>query len=348
MGILYLKHGQQQTGKAAVRHRHAQNCYLMASRHLEHEEWEEARHLLARALELHDGHLPTLRALANLEFTLGNLPQAHEYLDRLLEQRAPEDSETLFLLGNIELSDGNIAAALKAYTRADELGDPSPELTFNIGLSHLLLGHGQQAAEVFTRLVEEQPANGRSWDALGCALRLEKQYQEAMHAFLQALQADPDLNDSRDHMAQMLLEMANPRQARQVLETALAIEPDRASSRHLLGLAYATLQDYPRAIACWEELIASDGALPETYHLLANAYMQNQDRPHAVKALQRLLEINPFHLSGQLQLALLLFEEGKVERGWVHLEKARTIDPQNLTVIQLLNAAETMHPRRDG
>jgi tetratricopeptide (TPR) repeat protein len=348
MGHLHLKHVRQGDRNTGHRLRHAQNCYLLACGHLENNNAEAACELLHRALSYHPEHNAVLRSLINLEFTAGNIPQARAYLDRLLALPEPVHAETLFVQGNIELSEGDLTGALASYCRAEALDGSTPDLEFNKGLAHLMLGHGEDAVAIFTRLVEEQPAHARAWDALGCALRLDKHYDKATHAFLQAVEAEPELNDARDHMAQMLLEMGDPHRARQVLEAALTIEPARASSRHLLGLAYATEQDFASAVACWEILIAQDGALPETYHLLSNAYLHLDDRRSAMAALQTLVNMHPHHFSGHLQLALLLLEHGEFEQGWHHLEQARAIDPRNPAVIQLVSAANAMRPLLDS
>jgi len=348
MATFHLKHAGQTGRNAAARLRHAQNCYLLACGHIEDGKWEAARELLLRALSYQPEHIEALRALANLEFTVGEIPRARVYLDRLLALPTPVDAETFFVQGNIELSEGNLTVALASYCRAEELDGSTPELDFNKGLAHLMLTHSTEAKEIFSRLVEEQPTNARAWDALGCALRLDRQYNEASRAFLQALQVDPVLNDARDHMAQMLLEMGNPHQALLVLDSALSIEPERPSSRHLQGLAHATAQDFPRAIACWEDLISGGGALPETYHLLANAYLQTGDRARAMTTLRTLVTLNPGHLPGHLQLALLLLEHGEFEQGWHHLEQARAIDPQNPAVMQLVSAAGLLRAQRES
>jgi len=348
MGTLHLKLARQDNRQAAAGRRHAQNWYLLACGHLENNEPDEARVLFCRALSYYPEHGDALSSLVNLEFTTGNIPQARAYLERLLALPEPVDAAILFLQGNIELSEGNLTDALSSYRQAEALEGGTPELAFNKGLAHLMLGHGEEATAIFIRLVEEQPEHSRAWDALGCALRLDKRYDEAECAFLRAVGVEPSLNDARDHLAQMLLEMGDPSRARLVLDAALSIEPDRASSRHLLGLAYATAQDFPRAIACWEELVARGGTLPETYHLLSNAYLQLNDRRNAMTALQTLVTHYPDHLSGHLQLALLLLEHGELEQGWQHLEQARAIDPQNPAVMQLVSAAKLLRARRDA
>jgi len=346
MGFHFVSKREPVPTSGTTASRHAKNYCLLASRHIDLEEWREARTLLQRALALSPEYREALRMAANIEFTTGNTTDARIYLNRILTQPEPADADTLFLLGNLELGEGNLVEALAAYEQAFTLGEGTPELEFNTGLAHLMLGHSRQAIEVFSRLIDEMPTNGRAWDALGCAQRLEKRYEEATHAFLQSLQVEPLQNDPRDHLAQMLLEMGNPEQARAVLETALSIEADRATSRHLLGLAFATLQDFPRAIECWEAVLLQGPAPAETYHLLANAHLHVHDHWKAMQVLNALVRLYPDHLPGHLQLALLLLEQGELEDGWRHLEEARAIDPQNPTVMQLVSAATAMRRQR--
>ena len=161
------------------------------------------------------------------------------------------------------------------------------------------------------------------------------------------MQHDNGFNDTRDHLAQMLLEMGNPGEAQQVLDAALAIAPERVSSRHLLGLAFAAQQEFARAIACWELLIDREDTPPETFHLLANAYLQINERSRALQVLQLLVTDYPHFIEGQLQLALLLLENGEFTQGWRHLDLARALDPHNPAVQQLLDTANAMRESRE-
>lgn len=302
--------------------------------------WDEARVLLQRALALDPGMVPALRTLANLELSLDHLAVARQYAEHAASTDET-DPENFVLLGNIALAEHDAQAALQFFRRAEILGDHSLELRFNSGLAYLFLGQAETAREMFTRIVDEQPTHQQAWDALGCALRVLKDYQSAVTAFLQALQIDPHMNDARDHLAQLLLETGNARRARQVLESALALEPQRATTRHLLGMAYSTMQQFLEAISCWQALVMEELATAETYHMLANAYMHLGERPRAQQILRELTERYPDHLAGLLQLALLLLEHGEHHEGLALLEKVRAQDPQNPALRHALAAAET-------
>lgn len=303
---------------------------------------DEARTLLLRAVQ-YDPQFPlALRALAGVEFSLGNPAEARQLLERVLAL-VPPDVETYFLQGNLAMNDGDTVGALAAYRIAETLGGESPELLFNMGLAHLFSGDGLQAAASFTQLVEMVPDHARAWDALGCAQRLQRNRPAALEAFNRALALDPSLNDTRDHLAQLLLESGNAPGAQQVMVTALEIDPERASSQHLLGMAYASQQQFHEAAACWETLVRMTSPVAaETYHLLANAYLHLHAKPQAVDTLITLVTHYPDHLPGHLQLGLLLLERGEGEEGWRHLELARALDPRNPTVAHAFTAARAM------
>ena len=123
-----------------ARARYAQNYYLLALPHIDSSDLEAARPLLRKALDADPDHQLALRAVASLEFSQGNLRQARVHLDRLLSVCTPEDADTLFLRGNIELSEGQFLAALDSYRQVEADGDATHELEFNKGLAHLMLG----------------------------------------------------------------------------------------------------------------------------------------------------------------------------------------------------------------
>lgn len=331
-----------------TRRRHAHNFYVLGRQRAEDGAWDEARALLLRALSFDADCAPALRAIAGVEFTSENFALAKQYLERAL-LFDPGDPEALQLRGNMALTEGNPRGALDAYQQVEASAGSSADLTFNIGLAHLLLGNGEEAVASFAKLLTEDSENPRIWDALGCAQRLVKNHSAALQAFLRALEIDPKLNDARDHLAELLLETGNPQQAQQVLRTALAQEPKRHASRHLLGMAYAATQQFQKAAECWTAIIADRVAQAETYHLLANAYLHLNEQARAMRVLEVLVMQYPDHLPGHLQLALLLLENGYSEQGWHHLERARALDPLNPTVTTAFTAARAISPvRRDS
>ena len=328
----------------ASRRRHLGNFLLLGRQHVETGNWPEAIRLLLRALECDPHSVEALRMLAGVELSRGDAVAAQQYLSRALAL-APDDAENLFLQGNLALNAQDAPTALTAYTRALDLGGATPELSYNCALAHLMLGHGAPAAALLIALLDEQPENARAHDALGCAQHQQKKYNAARDSFLHALDIDPTLQEARDHLAQLLLETGKPRQAQQVLETALTMAPDRPTTRHLLGMACAGAGDYAGAVAQWEALLAAGHDTPETRYLLANAYLSLQERANALRTLHALVAAWPSHLGGQLQLAVLLLEDGDYTQGWHHLTHARTLDPGNPAVLRLLSAAQLLAPQ---
>lgn len=335
--MIALRHNATST-----RRRHANNYYVLGQQCAEEGAVEQARAHLRRALTYDAAFVPALRVLANLEYSEQNFAVARELLNTALAA-APDDIELHFLLGGLELGEGHPDAALAAYQQVADLGDDSPELYFNVGLAHLFTGQPQAALDALTILIDRHPDHQRGWDALGCARRMLHDNDGAMQAFLRALEIDPTLNDARDHLAQLMIESGHPQHACPVLEVALHIEPERYSSRHLMGVALAMMLRYEEAIACWDANIAAGGATAETYHLLANAYLHLARPEMAISALETLLTLAPTYASAHLQLALLVLEHhDDAARAKRHLEQARSLDPQNPTIQNVLAATEAV------
>jgi len=331
--------------------RHAHNYLMMGRKRAEGGALADARRLLHHSLDLDPEYIPALRMVAALEYTLGDLPMAKQFLGRLLLLVSP-DAELLFLAGNIALSDSNPREAVEYFHQAEARGGHSEELYFNMGMAHLILEEGLPAEHAFLTLLKDHPHHAHAWDALGCARRQTKNYDGAVQAFQQSLLDEYGNNEARDHLAQTYLELGKAQLARQILEEALSLEPQRRGSRHLLGMAFAAADNYPDAVACWETVIAQGDAPPEAYHLLANAYLHLNDFALAMHTLETLVSLFPNHLPGHLQLALLFLEHGDRSSAGEHLRIARALDPNNPMLAHVLAAVKPisreLRPTRDA
>ncbi len=305
---------------------------------------QDARKSLLTALRYDPDHVPALRVLAGVTFSLGEITATRQLLSRALTLE-PSDPDLLFLKGNLALQEGDALTALAAYHQAEEMGCESPELHYNCGLAHLFLGDAIQADAIFSALVEAHPTHQRAWDGLGCARRLKRDHHGAMTAFLRALQIDAGLNEARDHLGQLLLETGNARHAIQVLEAALQLDSLRVSSRHLLAMAHAMVQEYPEAVRHWEELLARAEMPNEGLHMLANAYLHVENKLKARQTLEQLLDREPEQAGAHIQLGLILLESGEQAAGWRHLDVAQALDPQNPALQSALTAALAYAPR---
>jgi tetratricopeptide (TPR) repeat protein len=325
------------------RRRHAQNYYLLGCAHADAGAWDEAHRLLMRAVTYAPTEVRALHALANVLLSLGRPDEAKRYLTHALAC-APTDIPSLMLRGTLALQEGNLVEAEAAFRAVHSQGatDPDPDLEYYLGLCALLAGRLEEAAACFERVVLEEPAHDRAWNALGCVRHQRQDGTGAVAAFLRALELNPAASDAREHLAQLWLEMGHAAQAYKLLEAGLTHDPQRPSMRRLLGMALAAQGNFTAAVAVWEALMSEDDESAELLHLLANGYLHQRRLEPAIATLRTLVARVPSHLPAHLQLGLLLLETGAVEDGWHHLFHAQQLDPHHPTVAHAFAAARKL------
>ena len=124
--------------------------------------------------------------------------------------------------------DGNPDGAIEAYQRALSLGEPQPEVCFNLGNTFYSLG----------RIVE------------------------ASASFAQATEIDPEYVEAWNNLGNTLAEIGKPDEAVPAYRRALSIEPGYADAHYNLGDTLATLNDLSGARRHWQAYLTQDPNSP--------------------------------------------------------------------------------------
>ena len=190
----------------AERLRYAENYCVLAKHQLENGKQEQALLSLRQALQLVPRHVAALASMVRLCYSRGELEQAQSYLQRWLAADG-RDSECHFLYGNLCLGLQQYEQGLEHYQQARELGDDSPDLCFNQGLAHYLLGDLSGAERLFRQTLEADPGFARALDGLGCVARSRGRPEAATALFRQAVAADPTFLETLDHLVQVLIDL---------------------------------------------------------------------------------------------------------------------------------------------
>ncbi len=113
-------------------------------------------------------------------------------------------------------------------------------------------------------LVDRDPADVKSWIALGNEYFDSGQRAKAVEAYGRALQLQPDNPDVLTDQGVMYRELGAYDKAIANFEKASAIDPKHVQSILDLGVLYAQdLKDYDKALKSWERVVAIAPASPE-------------------------------------------------------------------------------------
>lgn len=256
------------------------------------------------------------------------------------------------------------------------LADQGGHVPALIHLAALRLQRGdpQSAVGLAREALQYDPDCVEAHSHLGTALHMQGRHEEAIACYEDALVRDPERCESHYGLGLTLHALARHDEAAACYERALAIDPDYAEASCALGAVLVTLKESERAIACYRRALAIDPDYVEAICGLAGALQEPQKDPDAAIALygraialqpgdhqilhalgeallaagrydeaiahfRGILAVMPDHARAQLSLGTALGEIGRIAEAQTALEKALTLDPQNLRyAFALVNA----------
>jgi tetratricopeptide (TPR) repeat protein len=266
-----------------------------------------------------------------------------EALEQL--KRHPSSVEGYNLLGIIETSRQDYAAALAAFQKALELNPRSPKTHNNLGNFYVARQQAVPAEKEFRTVLNLDPANAEANYNLGVLLMMKGAPAEAIphfervrpvttaasfnlvRAYLQtdrtndALHAATELsarsgNDVQVHfsLGVMLASEKQYKAAQLELEKADALQPDTFEIIYNLGQVLLRNADYSKAQVILTRALKMKPDSAETMYLLAQAYT-NQSRPlDALDLLVRARKLAPdntdiIFLMAQVSMSQNYFED---------------------------------------
>ena len=134
MSKLYIV-GEQKDGIEG-----AKRYFFKAHDALKAGKWIKAIQYLKHSLKSKPDYLPALRNLAEIYQQHENLKEAQKYINKALKTD-PNDPVILFFQGVNQISRGDFKAAIESFLRAQENGDLTWGLAYNLGLCHYALNN---------------------------------------------------------------------------------------------------------------------------------------------------------------------------------------------------------------
>ncbi|MES1240221.1 MAG: protein kinase [Acidobacteriota bacterium] len=214
----------------------------------------EAVELLERSVRLRPDW-KRLYNLAFLEYRHGSVPEARQNLARLLDI-APGNIYGLSLLGEIELTNGDLNEAVRRYGELVRRSS-SPNRLSNLGLAHLLLHDYRRAAGIFQEVVESAPTNSVFVLNLADACLLLGRREEARRHYQRVIELngprpgdEPELASAT---AQALAHLGRGQEAVTVIREVERLAPDDVGVAYAGAVVYATLGEESSALVSIEK-----------------------------------------------------------------------------------------------
>jgi putative PEP-CTERM system TPR-repeat lipoprotein len=268
----------------------------------------------ARAIVLEPGHYDARVARLGVLVDTGRRDEAEADIAHLRE-RYPLDARAAYLESVHLAQAGRRAEAREALERAAALLsetpalilDNSPPLELLAGLVNFELGAYEQAAVYLNGFIERFPDHPGARKVMGAIMVSQKRGDEAI----------------------------------QMLEPALRRVPSDARLLALLGEAYMLKGRHDIATTYMEKAIVLGGGSPTARTRLALSRIADGAEERGMDELAALFEDEPAaHQLAGLTLAVAHMQRGRVEEALVVAETLRELDPDNLTILNLLASVQ--------
>ena len=286
--------------------------YNLGRAHLALGQWEQARQMFEKAIQLHPDFVLARMALAQLEIKRGQYDAALKTAQQVLA-----------------IDKNNVNA--KLIESASMMG----EKKFS------------ESRTLLDQMMKSNPGSPDVFFQVGVVSLAENKYKEAEEAFQKSYQLSP--NNSRGLLGIVETDMAQNKvdEALQLLQTEVDKNPNRGDLRLALGNTAVRAGKYEQAITEYEKLLSAlDKNAPrraDIYLRIGETYRRKGDLGNAIASLQKARESQPDNVVALATLALVLDQAGRWTEAKTVYEAVLRLDSNNVVALNNLAFLMALH-----
>ena len=203
----------------------------------------------------------------------------------------------------------------------------STEELFGLALARQQAGQLGEAAGLYARILETEPAHPMSLFRLGLICDDGGDAEGAAELLSRALAAKPDLADARFSLGVVRDRQGRLGDAKAAFEAVVAVAPDHFKAQFNLGLAHQRLGDGERALAAYRKAVAIAPDHAEAHFLLGTALETMGETEAATASYRNAAALDPADLRPRLYLGNALQLLGELDQAAEAYRAALAIKP---------------------
>ena len=216
---------------------------------------------------------------------------------------------------------------------------------FQIAWQHHQAGELRVAEELYRRILQREPRNGRVWFVLGNLVESQRRFAEAAAYFRQALEIEPREAQGYFQLANVLLQQKEWAEAERAFRRCLELQPGHVEALVNLGFVLSELNRHGEAEACCRQALAVKPEVAEIHHNLGNALREQGKLEEAVARYQEALRLRPDYAKAEVNLGVALIAQGKSGEAIERLRRGVELDPDFAEAYNSLGAAVSVERR---
>ncbi len=232
-----------------------------------------------------------------------------------------DNAQARFLLGKLNLEQGDPAGAEKELRIARKLGIPDEAITPLLAEALLQQGKPDEVLELDSTGLSPE-ARARTLAAQGVAKLIQGKKEDAGKLINQALEEYPASSEAQAAQARLLAAKGEPDAAVQILEKALVKNPGYAEAWSLLGTIEQSRSNHEAAVKAFSKAIgARENNLGDRLSR-AMSLIQLKKFDQAQKDLDKLKRVIPQNTGVNYAQGLVYFSEEKLDDAQAAFEQA--------------------------
>ncbi|MBN1993287.1 MAG: tetratricopeptide repeat protein [Anaerolineae bacterium] len=244
---------------------------------------------------------------------------------------------------------GDWPQALTRWQKAEQSGDNSRRLVFNLALAYQKTENHRQAAEYWRALLRRRPRKAdhpdaltdeqvaRIWQNVAENYSLAGDYEEAVTTYKNAVKWAPDNLDLRLQLVEAYQIEGRWQAAENELDRILDKDPNNIRALTLLAESYSEDYFLEPAREIWLRILSLEPQNPVARQQLAQTYVREGVNynlwghyKEAVKTFEEGLKHVPHNQRLLTMLGGTYVDWGKLKQGRQYLEEALAVDPNDL------------------
>jgi choline-sulfatase len=238
--------------------------------------------------------------------------------------REPRIPRTYSLYGELLIEAGRSSEAAEVFQSFAALDPTSFDAHYGLGVALQNLGREAAAIEAFSKAVEIDPKNTKSY------LRLSEADRDVAEGWLRRGIAIHEDRVLVDRLAEVLLQSGQPEkraEARTLLEGLATTAPGDALAAYNLGQLLLVEGQTERALNQLKRAASLSPTEPDVHQALGSALALSGRREEAVESFRRAVELAPCFAAAHANLGAAYAELNRLPEAVAALEKAVTCDP---------------------
>lgn len=222
-------------------------------------------------------------------------------------------AEARFLLGGINLKQGDAAGAVKELQRARDLGYPADPIAPLLARALLGAGEFDRLLQDFAETrVTDQGAQATILATLGDANLAKGEADKARARYVEALAADPDQTDARIGLARTHILKGELQAAEYEAREAVKRNASSAEAHATLSDVLTMLNQPEQALVSLREAIRLAPRVVSYHFALVSQLLRQNNMPEAEKALQAMQQAAASHPSTRYLKALMDYQNNRL------------------------------------